>query len=68
MCVPYSDNGYLKALVFKNTGDIIVEINLNEEFNIDKRSVPIMGLFNPMITACFISNDDLFIAVFHRLQ
>ena len=66
MCVPYSDDGKIRALVFRNTGEIIVELNLNEEFKIDKKSVPIMGLFNPMITACFISNDDLFIAVFHR--
>jgi hypothetical protein len=29
MCVPYSDDGCMKALVFKNTGEIIVELNLN---------------------------------------
>ena len=68
MCVPYSDDGNVRALIFTNTGKKIVELNMNKEFNIDKRSVPIMGLFNPMITACFIENDDMFIAVFHRLQ
>ena len=33
---------------------------------LDRGSKPIMGFFQPMITACFLPNDDLFINVFHR--
>jgi len=54
LCVPYSDDGHLRALVFNNLGEQLIELDLNTEFGMDKKSIPILGLFNPMVTACFI--------------
>jgi len=66
--VPYSDDGNFRVLVFTNKGDKIVKLNMNDELSIDKKSRPIMGLFNPMITACFVKDEDLFVSVFHRME
>ena len=66
-CVPYNDNGALKSLIFNNKGVRIAELDFNREFNLDKKCKPIMGLFHPMVTACFIQDDDIFFSVFHRI-
>jgi len=34
-CVPYNDNGDLKALIFNNDGKIIVDLDFNKEFKLD---------------------------------
>ena len=68
MCVPYSDDGNFRVLVFTNTGEKIVKLNMNDELGIDKKSRPIMGLFNPMIKAYFVKDGDLFVSIFHRMD
>lgn len=45
MCVPYSDDGDLKAIIFTNTGKILSKLNLNEACGIDNNSKPIVGFF-----------------------
>lgn len=67
LCVPYQDNGKLGAIVFNNKGKQLANIDLNKELNnLDKSSKPIVGFNQPMVTACFIKNDDIFISAFHR--
>jgi hypothetical protein len=41
---------------------------VTEIVGLDTNSKPITGLLSPMITCCFVQNDDLFIQVYHRLQ
>lgn len=52
--------------LFTNTGEHINKIFVNEDIGIEQKTRPIMGLFFPMITACFIRNDDIFVSMFHR--
>lgn len=67
-CLPYSDNGKLRALIFNNQGEELVDrLNLNEICGIDEESKPILGFQNPMVTACFNHEDNIFIGVHHRI-
>jgi hypothetical protein len=34
----------------------------------DQESKPIVGFYQPMLTACFVKDDDLFLQGFHRLE
>lgn len=65
-CVPYSDNGKITALVFSNKGQVIDTLDLNEQFSMDTDSKPIFGFFNPMVTCCFVKDDNIFISAYHR--
>jgi hypothetical protein len=66
LCVPYQDNGHLMTVVFDNKGTKLSSLDLNELIGLDKQSKPIMGFFQPMVTACFVKDDDIYISVFHR--
>ena len=66
LCVPFQDAGSLGIKVLSNTGQELANLDLNTMLKLDRGSKPIMGFFQPMITACFLPNDDLFINVFHR--
>lgn len=35
-------------------------------FEIDRGSKPIHGIYNPLITCCFLPNNRLFVAAYHR--
>mgnify|MGYP006952841062 CR=1 FL=1 len=67
MCVPYSDDGALSAIVFNNTGKVLSTIGLNRACGIDEGSKPIVGFFQPMITCCFIQEDLIYFTVHHRV-
>jgi hypothetical protein len=54
MCVPYSDNGDLNAIIFNNEGKELTRLDINQYCGIDQNSKPIVGFFQPMITCCFI--------------
>lgn len=66
MAVPYQDNGTFKVIIFNNKGEKLADLNLNEEFGIDTKTKPITGLLHPMVTCCFINDDNIFISVMHR--
>ena len=70
MCIPYSDNGKLRALVFNNEGKELVDgrVNINEICGINEESKPILGFYNPMVTACFNHDDNIFFGVHHRVD
>ena len=42
-------------------------LNLNEICGIDEESKPILGFQNPMVTACFNHEENIFIGVHHRI-
>ena len=66
-CLPYSDNGKLMAEIFDNQGHKLNEtLDLNEICDMDEDSKPILGFQNPMVTACFNHEDNIFIGVHHR--
>jgi len=65
--VPYSDNGKLSLLVVKNTGEVVSTIEINPICGLgDDCCKPIIGQPNPMVTACFDHNDDIYVSAFHR--
>ena len=61
LCVPYSDNGSLRTLIFNNKGKKLANLKINDMFGIDDESKPIVGFYQPMLTACFVKDDDIFI-------
>jgi len=54
MCIPYQDNGCLKAYIIDNKGTTIKNMCFNKICGFDEKSKPIMGFYQPMITACFV--------------
>ena len=64
--MPYNNNGELRVIILHNTGEIIETLNINQICDIDNNCIPIFGFMNPMITACFDHNGDIFINAFHR--
>lgn len=68
MCIPYQDNGCMRAYIIDNKGNMIKNMCFNEICGFDNKSKPIMGFYQPMITACFIQNDDLFFSIHHRIE
>ena len=67
-CIPYNDNGKYKAIILNNKGDEVATLDLNEICGIDDKSKPIIGLINPLVTACFNGEGDIFFSVYHRLE
>ena len=62
--VAYQDNGKFFVAIFNNEGEDIETINISDiipEDILDSESKPITGFFEPLITCCFIADDDLFI-------
>ena len=66
LCVPFQDAGSLGIKVLSSAGQELANFDLNTMLKLDRGSKPIMGFFQPMVTASFLKNDDLFINVFHR--
>lgn len=46
----------------------IKKINCNKILSIDKKSIPIDGILDPLITCCFTSSTTLFVSTYHRMQ
>jgi|TARA_B110000285_G_C15101778_1_gene605411 hypothetical protein len=66
--VAYQDNGRFYVSVVDNKGGELDNLDVTEHLGLDTLSKPITGFWEPMITCCFIENDDLFIQVYHRLH
>ena len=47
---------------------MISDIAINQTFGLDRGSKPIHGIYNPLVTCCFLPADRLFIAAFHRKE
>lgn len=66
--IAYQDNGKFGLKILNNRGTELDKIDLNKFLNIDDTSKPITGFWEPLVCACFIEGDDLFVAVYHRLE
>jgi len=66
--IAYQDNGTFHVSFVDNTGKELDDLNVSAPNNLalDTGSLPIFGFFQPMISVCFIENDDVFISVYHR--
>ena len=42
--------------------------DLNKIFNVKRESKPILGFFQPMVTCCFVQDDNIFIQAFCRVH
>jgi hypothetical protein len=62
---PYFDDGNFWLLLF-NTEKTIEKIDISEMLKIDRRSRPNVGFPDPLINACFIGEDRVFINLFHN--
>ena len=62
--MPYYDHGVFKLLVFDKYHDLD-KVNINKLLNLDNSSRPNHGLPDPMMNACFINDDNIFINVYH---
>jgi hypothetical protein len=60
--------GRFNIKVVDNTGSILDDLDVTDIIKCDQESLPIKGQNEPMITCCFIDNDDLFISVYHRIN
>lgn len=67
-CFCYQDNGRFLALFMNQTGKVLRQLNVSEHLVIDDLSKPITGFWEPLITAAFIDNDRVLVAVYHRIQ
>lgn len=64
-CLPYLCDGNFKLLVF-NKWQVITDFNINAELEIDDQTRPNDNFPYPMMDACFIQNQNLFVNVFHN--
>lgn len=65
--LPYQDNGkYFVSIVDQVKGKEIHKIDVNKFLSIDDMSKPIDDIYDPLITCCFASLDQLFVSVYHR--
>ena len=63
--LPYLDNGTFRLLVF-NSEQEFINVNINEMLDIDNSTVPVNGIHDPIINACFIDDSLIFVNLFHK--
>ena len=72
IAIAYNDDGQFTVKVISrkpdNYGKVISDISINQTFGLNRGSKPIHGIYNPLITSCFLPNDLLFVAAFHRKE
>jgi len=59
------DSGQFRVFIFNKTV-VIDDIDINSFIGINNSTTPINGIQEPMINACFISSQLLFVNLFHR--
>lgn len=74
--IAYQDDGVFRVRVIDNKGETLDDLAVTDEINgnrkengleaMDSGSKPIEGQNEPLITCCFIAEDDMFISVYHR--
>jgi len=63
-CCPYFDNGVYKLLIF-NRFEIISDFNINEAIDLDDKSRSNDNFQDPLVTATFVKNNNIFVSLFH---
>lgn len=66
--IGYQDNGVFSVCVINNQGVVLDEIDVTALFDLNDKSKPVTGFWEPLITSNFITDDDLYIAVYHRVD
>ena len=65
----YQDNGIFYVDIWDKNGKDVVNINVSDVLTIkDAESKPITGFWEPVIVACFLPDDRIFIAPYHRIE
>lgn len=72
-CAPYIDDGMFRLRIFgsenrSNKGASAKELKISELLGLDNHCMPYPGFNEPFITAAFISDDLLFVNLFHNLR
>ena len=83
LALAYQDNGEFNIKVVTRTskslmrgenlvefepGQVICDVCIQKLFQLDFGSKPIHGIYNPLITACFLPNNRLFVCAYHRYK
>lgn len=63
--LPYLDDGYWHLLVF-DLQKTIINLNVNELFNIPNYTLPISGYYAPFATCCFLMENQIYYNFFSR--
>jgi len=63
--LPYIDDGFFKVLIFTKFSRL-AEIDVNELLKIDNSTLPMIGIPDPLITACFVSDSQVYVSLIHR--
>jgi hypothetical protein len=66
--IAYQDSGEFSVCVINNEGTVLDEIDLTAIFDLNVESKPVTGFWEPLITSNFITDHDLYIAVYHRIN
>ena len=63
--IPYLDTGVFRLMVFDH--DVIYsDLHINDILKIDNSTLSINGVHDPIINACFIEDDAIFVNLFHK--
>ena len=62
-CIPYLKDGTFNLLIF-NKNDVLDDFNINENLKLDNSTRPNDNFPFPMMDACFIQNEYLFVNIF----
>lgn len=66
-CVPYLKDGVFHLKIFSATHELS-DYCINDAIGLDNQTRPNDNFPHPMMDACFIENNDIFINVFHSRQ
>lgn len=67
-CICYQDNGVYWIKIVGNDGYDFAHLNVSELIGIDESSTPITGFYEPLINCHVMSDGDIFVSVYHRLE
>jgi len=65
--IAYSDDGNFATKVFDNTGKVLDTHDVSKALELDNFSKPVYGFYEPLIVACFLPENNVFIAAYHRM-
>ena len=65
LMLPFNDEGVFWINIFEREG-MILKINVNELLGIDDSTRTLFGFADPLINACFIDNEQIFVGLFHN--
>jgi hypothetical protein len=66
--IPYQDNGNFFVKLFDSYGVVFTNLNVTKIVGLDDGSKPIEGVYDPLITCCFLPKNRIFISAYHRLK